>query len=397
MTRVVFLTETEGWGGTEVNTLGVIEALAAAGHEVTNVQVGHDTYRQLGPAPVGQYRTESVPVAPYGNLRHPPLGWWVRLLRPLRPDVVVLSKGAFDLYSLSLDVAARAVARRYVVMEHHPVPPLPPRASRRHLGGLVPGLGLWWWRHHGVTEVRGRVHVAASHRVITDSRFVTDLLVRRYGLSRRKTFLVPCGVDPATFRFRADARAELRTQWGIPADALVVGSVGRLEHVKAPDRAVRAFADVRRRLPDDDLRLLLAGTGSQLEPVRALAAELGVADRLVTPGFVPAAAAALTALDIYMMPSREEGLGIALLEAMACERACVAMHSGGPGDILTAPTLGWLTPPDDEPAFADALLSAARVGPAARAAMGQAARAHVDAHFNVARQVGRMAELIVTA
>jgi glycosyltransferase involved in cell wall biosynthesis len=396
VTRVVVLTETSGWGGTEVNTLGVIEALAAAGHEVTHLQIGHDVYRQVGPPPVGTYQTEAVPVAPYRNLRFPPLGWWLRLLRPLRPDVVVLSKGGFDLRSAALDVAARAVARRYVTLEHHPAALPPPRTSRRHLGGLVPGLALWWWRQYGLERVRGRAHVAAPHRVITDSRRVTDLLVRYYGLDLGKTFLVPWGVDPAVFAFRAEPRAELRARWAIPPAALVLGSVGRLEPVKAPERAVRAFAAVRRRLPALDAWLVLAGTGSQLEPVRALAVELGVADRVVTPGFVARAADALAALDVYVMPSREEGLGMALLEAMACERACVAMHSGGPADILTRPELGWLTPADDEPAFTDAVLAAVRRDAPDRAAMGRAARAHVERHFGFARQVGQVAELVAT-
>jgi glycosyltransferase involved in cell wall biosynthesis len=338
-----------------------------------------------------------VPIAPYRNLRSAPLGWWLRLLRPLKPDVLVLSKGAFDLRSAALDLAARIVARRYVTVEHHPAALPPPRTSRRHLGGLVPGLALWWWRYYGLERVRGRAHVAAPHRVITDSRRVTDLLVRYYRLDLSKTFLVPWGVDPAVFAFRAEARAELRARWSIPPAALVLGSVGRLEPVKAPERAVRAFAAVRRHLPALDTWLVLAGTGSQLEPVRSLAADLGVADRVITPGFVARAADALAALDVYVMPSREEGLGMALLEAMACERACVAMHSGGPADILTRPELGWLTPADDEPAFTDAVLAAVRRDASGRAAMGRAARAHVKQHFDFARQVGRVAELVVSA
>jgi glycosyltransferase involved in cell wall biosynthesis len=73
------------------------------------------------------------------------------------------------------------------------------------------------------------------------------------------------------------------------------------------------------------------------------------------------------------------------------------MHSGGPADILTRPELGWLTPADDEPAFTDAVLAAVRRDAPDRAAMGRAARAHVERHFDFARQVGRMAELVVTA
>jgi glycosyltransferase involved in cell wall biosynthesis len=131
--------------------------------------------------------------------------------------------------------------------------------------------------------------------------------------------------------------------------------------------------------------------------MRTLAGELGIADRVVLPGFVEDAAEALSALDVYLMPSRSEGLGMALIEAMACERSCVAMNSGGPGEILTDPSLGWLTPADDVAAFTRALLTAVDEDGAARAARGRRARAHVVARFDERRQTGRVAGLIESA
>jgi glycosyltransferase involved in cell wall biosynthesis len=73
------------------------------------------------------------------------------------------------------------------------------------------------------------------------------------------------------------------------------------------------------------------------------------------------------------------------------------MNSGGPQDILTDPSLGWLTPANAQEPFTEAALAAARLGDAERRAMGRAARAHVEAHFDYAKQMRRIAELIVTA
>ncbi len=395
--HVVVVTEAHGWGGTEVNTIGLIEALAAAGHEVTHLQVGHDAYRRLGPPPVGTYRTVSLPTAPYDGFSSLPLRWWLRVLREYRPDVCALAKGWFGMQSPAFDVAARLAARRYVVLENHPTEALPPRTHRRHLGGLVPGLGLWWWREVGRAYAAGRIHTAWPHRVVASSQHVVEVLHTSYGLARDKTRVVYPGVEPAAFNFRPAGRAELRARWGVPPDALVLGSVGRLEGIKGLDRSIRTFVELRRRLPEVDAWLLLAGTGSQEGALRAQARDLGVADRVLIPGYVADATDALSALDVFLLPSYEEGFGIALIEAMACERVCVAMNSGGPQEILTRPCLGWLTPANDEAAFTQATLAAAALDADARRAMGREARAHVEQRFDHSRQIQRVAELVVTA
>lgn len=388
--RIVVVTQPAGWGGTEVNTVGVVRELAARGHAVTVLQLGDDVYDRYLSTPQ-PFATVTVPMPE--PLEHLSVRWWCRLLRGCRPDVVVLSKGAFDIQAPALDLAVRLLARRYVLLEHHPATPPPARSSRRHLGGLLPGLALWWWRK----QLPRRLHLRAAHRIITDSAFVTDILAEHYALPRARAVCVPWGIDVTRFTFRADARQRLRDGWGLPPEALVVGSVGRLAVVKGPDRALRAFAALREARPALPAWLVLAGEGPEAEAMRTLAEELGIADRVVLPGFVEDAAEALSALDVYLMPSRSEGLGMALIEAMACERSCVAMNSGGPGEILTDPSLGWLTPADDVAAFTVALLTAVEEDEAARAARGRRARAHVVARFDERRQTGRVAGLIESA
>jgi glycosyltransferase involved in cell wall biosynthesis len=388
--RVVVLTHANAWGGTEINTLGVARSLAAHGHEVTILQLGHALYDRYvaAPRPFGTVAV-TLPV-PFDDL---PIRWWRRLLRPYRPDVLLLSKGGFGIQTPALDVAARLHARRYILLEHHPADPPPPRSSRRHLGGLVPGLALWWWRQ----QLAQRLHLRMAHRVITDSEFVTGLLAEHYALPRARAALVHCGIDVDAFEFREQARRRLREQWGIPADALVLGAVGRLVQVKGYDRALRSLRALREARPSLALRFVLAGEGPEREPLLQLASELGVADLVALPGFVADAADALSALDVYLMPSRAEGLGMALLEAMACERVCVAINSGGPAEILTDATLGWLTPADDEDAFTAALCDAVALSADERAALGRRARAHVMANFDGRRQAELVAQLVESA
>ena len=350
--------------------------------------MGHDVYAGVARATAGSYRTVSVPPPPVSSIRIPSR-WWQGIIRQYEPDICVLSKPGFYSHTLWLDLAIRLGGRRYVVIEHHPAyKPDRPLAVR----------GVSLLERAGLLRrfVRHRIHAAVSHRVIADSRRVAETLHEYYGMSRAKTFLVPWGVDAESFVFRPEARAGLRERWGLPPDALVVGSVSRLDPIKALERSIEAFAALRRQSPDANAWLVLAGAGPDHERLRSIATRHGVCDRLVMPGWVDDSADAMSALDVFLMPSREEGLGMALLEAMACERVCVGMDSGGPADILTDARLGWLTPADDQVAFTAALLAAAGATPQQRQVMGMAARAHVQEHFDKARQLGRIVELIAT-
>jgi len=375
-----------GWGGTEANTAGFARALATEGHAVTLVQLGHTEYRDR----VGE-GVELCDVELPVDLPGVSVLWWRHLLKSLDTEICALSKGGFEVRSTQLDVAARLTARKYVVLEHHPAEPMPPRTSRRHFGGLIRGMGLWWWR-----EFLPRwFHLRVADRVITDSEHVMNILASSYRLDRAKAFCVHPGADADQIAFRPHARAALRSEWGIPDDALVLGSVGRLAPVKGLERALHAFAS----LAANDPRpwLVIAGDGPEREPLRELAQALGLSERVRFPGYVADAVDALSALDVFLMPSREEGFGIALLEALACERVCVAMNSGGPGEIITDRSVGWLTPAGDQEAFAEAIREALRLSALERQAMGARARAHMIANFSRDNQMRRLAKLIVEA
>ena len=389
--RVSILTYApSGWGGTEVNTLGFARALAADGHSVALVQLGHRVYREHIDANEAVELRDVDPPAPLNAI---PFGWWRRLLRSLEPDVCALSKGGFEVRAPALDLAAHVSARRYVLIEHHPAEALPPRTSSRHLGGLVPGIGLWWWREF----LPAWFHLRLADRVITDSEHVTSVLESSFRLDRSKTFCVHPGIDAGRVAFRPCSRDRLRTAWGIPDDAVVIGSVARLVPVKALDRAVRAVADLHAQRVHPSLWLVIGGDGPERASLRQLAAELGVADRVVTPGYVPDVADALSAFDVFVMPSREEGFGITLLEAMACERVSVAMNSGGPAEIITNDLLGWLTPADDQEAFVAGVRQAVLLSADERRMMGARARSHVVDDFSRETQMRRLARLIVEA
>ncbi|WP_206664478.1 glycosyltransferase [Dankookia rubra] len=156
------------------------------------------------------------------------------------------------------------------------------------------------------------------------------------------------GVD--TDRFRpADqaAKAASRAALGLPGDRAVIGIAARLERVKGVDLAIAAMG----QLPGDAI-LAIAGAGGEAAALREQAAGLG--DRVRFLGLLGDMPGFYAALDLYCLPSRNEGLPLALLEAQACGLPVVATEVGGVPAAFD-PASGALVPAEDPAALAAAL------------------------------------------
>ncbi|MGH3875092.1 MAG: glycosyltransferase [Pseudonocardiaceae bacterium] len=148
------------------------------------------------------------------------------------------------------------------------------------------------------------------------------------------THVLHPGVDLPDVVSRDTARAKL----GCPATGPLIGVVGRIEPWKGQDLALRMLADLVARRPA--VRLVLIG--QQASPtwpefgvaVTALTHELGLADRVVFAGHITDASTLLPALDVLVCSSREEGFGLAVIEAMAAGVPVVSTRCGGPDDVI---------------------------------------------------------------
>jgi glycosyltransferase involved in cell wall biosynthesis len=153
-------------------------------------------------------------------------------------------------------------------------------------------------------------------------------------------------------------------------------SLGRVGERKGSQTLVQAFARVAERHPD--IRLVLAGDGD-LQPVLGSARALGVDERVELPGWVGPAERAriLGTASVFALPSREEGLPVALLEAMAYGLPSVVSPVGGIPDAFEDGRHGYFVPPDDPDTLADRLQSLLD-DPAAAREMGCRARADAE-------------------
>jgi glycosyltransferase involved in cell wall biosynthesis len=387
--RVQLLTDTGAWGGAEIHAVKLAKTLAGRGHEVRVIGLNQDLFREpclrAGRGIEYQYVQLPKPV------RQMSYRGWKSLFRALPPDVCILVKNWFAAGSFALDLAARHSFRSYLTIEQLAGEPIGPKFSRRYLGGLLPGLGLWWYRQRIGCYLRS----LGPQRVVCVSDAVRDRLVRDYHFPARKAVTIHNGIDPERFQPSRDFGSASRKAWGIPEDALVFGAVGRLVNShKGYDVAVELFSELKQMLPSRDIRLVLAGAGPDEQVLKNLACRLGVANLVCYPGFANRPWEVYPGIDVFLMPSLNEGLPHALAEAMACGCCPIAMGVGGIPELVSDPGLGWLVAPGDRQGFHTAMAAAACCSPEARLQIGSRARDYVIDHFNEKRLLGALVDLI---
>jgi len=172
------------------------------------------------------------------------------------------------------------------------------------------------------------------------------------GLDPRRFVPIRNGVD--TERFSPEGEKAALPELGATAGRPVVLFVGRHDTQKRVDVLLRAFAKVAARVPE--ARLATAGVGPRLEEYRALAAELGLADRVAFLGARSDVPALHRAASVFVLPSAAEGLPNALLEALACGTPSVATAIPGTTEVATHEREALLVPLDDEEALAAAIV-----------------------------------------
>lgn len=201
----------------------------------------------------------------------------------------------------------------------------------------------------------------------------------RLGFSHSKLFAIPNGVD--TERFCPGDRTAARARLGIPADAFVVGLVGRFGPFKGHDVLMEAFEAMGQRF--SSTHLLLVGAGGSEEPrIRQLAATSRVKEKIHFTGFQADPSPAYRAMDVLVIPSRNEGMSNAALEAMATGLPVVANTGCGHEQVLTTGTDGVIADLSI-PARMATTLEPFLAGPERLVDMGRAARMTVARRFSL--------------
>lgn len=186
---------------------------------------------------------------------------------------------------------------------------------------------------------------------------------------------------PQFKKFHAD-KTQVREQYAIPETDMLVGSVGRLVYQKGMDTFIRAAAHVLQK--HRSVTFIIAGSGALLPELEALAHSLGIAEKVKFVGFLNTEQVMqlMSSLDVFVLSTRFEGLGLVYLEAMALQCPTIGSKISPVTEVIKAGETGLLATVDDPEDFAKAI-SLLLDDPNLRQQMGKAGPAYVEEKFSV--------------
>jgi glycosyltransferase involved in cell wall biosynthesis len=210
------------------------------------------------------------------------------------------------------------------------------------------------------------------------------------GVRSERVRVIHSGVEPPAGLPGRAGRAAARERFGLD-DELAIGVVAALERRKGHDVLFHALA---RLAAAGGLRFccVVCGAGSERAALERLARELGIAGSVRFLGEQRQVADVLAALDVFVLPSRHEGLGVAVLEAMAAALPVVASAVGGIPEAVAAGRTGLLVRAEDPDALAAAIVELGRDRERARR-LGSAGRDRVLAEFSMEVMASRYERL----
>jgi glycosyltransferase involved in cell wall biosynthesis len=309
---------------------------------------------------------QGIPVRHLGRGRFDPriLSDLVRLARERNAAILhVHGYAAADFGRL----AARRVGAALVLHEHFADPRMP--------------------AYQGLAD---RLLAGLTDRAIAVSGSTRDFLVRQRHVPAKRVRLIWNGAPLAEFAPVAPGvAAASRRELGLPTEAPVVGTIGRLSEQKGHRYLLDAAARVLARRKD--ARFLIVGDGDQMAPLRRQAEALGISPAVVFAGHRTDVPALLGALDVFCISSTYEGTPLALFEAMAAGKAIVSTAVDGCREVLDDGVTGLLVPPRDPDALSGALLRCLDDA-ALRASLAQRAR-QASARYDIAACVAQMQDL----
>jgi len=228
-----------------------------------------------------------------------------------------------------------------------------------------------------------------ADRVTTNANAVREFVHANEGCPLDKMVVIPSGVD--SDRFRPLPAGDYKTRLGLDPKAPVVGIVTRMRVRKGVEEFLRAMAVVRERCPGT--QAVVVGEVDLDDSLTALVRELRLEGSLHLLGRRSDMPEVLSAFDLFVLSSHDEGMSNAILEAMAMEKPVVATDVGGTGEVVQPGRTGLLVPPKDPAPLAQAIAEILTAPGDTAAAMGERGRTVVVERFSARAMVRQMEAL----
>ena len=231
-----------------------------------------------------------------------------------------------------------------------------------------------------------------SDKVIAFTEIEKREMIRQRVCPAEKIVVICPGIEPEPYALHETDRESLKAGFGFSDNDKVVGMVGRLETVKGPEYFVEAASFIAARWPE--ARFIVAGDGSLRKGLEARVVDLGLEKKFVFAGWREDIPGVLSVIDILVMPSLNEAVGMAAVEAARAGSPLIATNVGGVPEMVKDGDTAILVAPREPRAIADIaylLLS----DPEKRKSMGTAGRAWAAGNFRVETMVKKLERLYV--
>jgi glycosyltransferase involved in cell wall biosynthesis len=274
---------------------------------------------------------------------------------------------------------AGAIARAAALLAGDARPPVVLHTFHGHVlkGYFAPGRTAFFRQVERTLARYSDVLVAVSPEV-------RDELVSLGVAPRAKFAVIRLGIPLEERLGDPTSVLDYRRLYGLPAEAFVVGWVGRMTGVKDTTRALEIVRTTRER--GVEAVLCLVGDGPDREQLEQVAFDLGIARACFFVGYQEDVAGYYRLFDAFLLPSVTEGTPVSAIESLASGTPVVANRVGGVPDVVRDGVDGFLVEPGDVEGAAERLEALAR-DPALRASMGDAGRARVVDRYSVSRLV----------
>lgn len=339
------------WRGGQNQVLTTIMGLRALGHRTMLVAHSGGELRQRAAEGL-----DLLPLAPKTEMDLTAAWRLSRIIKQLKPDIV----HAHDPHGVAMAALALSMSTQLAK---------PPLVAARRVDFHLRGSSLSRWKYRQVDCF------------ICASEAIREMLVAD-GVPAARAVTVHEGIDLG--RVDTAPPAKLHEDLWLPHHAPIVGNVAALVPHKGQKHLIEAARLVLPQVPD--ARFVIAGEGELRPALERQIKEHHLEKHVLLAGFRPDVLSLHKALDVFVMSSVTEGLGTSLLDAMAASKPIVATNAGGIPEVVVDGETGFLVPPRDHEAMAEAIIKLLK-DDALRTRMGAAGRARAQSLFSADRMV----------
>jgi glycosyltransferase involved in cell wall biosynthesis len=371
--RILFVTRTYEYGGAEKHLLDLICRLQQPDLKILLLCLGMDPYSQrLAARPKVNVMARPAPRSLLG---------WVRLLQPLRADIVVFVHGWLWSFHWMASIGAwlARVPKRYSI-QHLIIPRDPNRSIIQKLvQKLVGPLNL-------------KISASLFHRTIAVSEAVRNELIADFGFPSGRVVTIRNGVSLPGVTARSSEDTVIRAKWGLGRNDFLFLCTARLSPQKGIEILLQALARCRQA----GLRFscVIVGDGPLKERLMAQAKELGLTGVVFFEGYQEDIRPYLHASSAFILTSHREGLPLAILEALAAGLPCLVTDVGGNAEAVSHGVEGLLIPAGSVDRAVDAI-SYLVAHPDRCQEMSSKARQRACESFDIEKQMAAIQQILL--